>query len=124
MIIPEFLDGLIIQVGQGGAPRLRPDLVDMFRAKRDELLGILGQIPVGSYETDPLARVTRRSTFPFTQIYTMQPGAGQLTYSSDLLRRDLGADDNTVEFIIRRIREVSSKRGLDLSRKDFLFETT
>jgi hypothetical protein len=68
--------------------------------------------------------VTRRSTFPISQIYNLRPGETTLTYSSELFRRDLGADDNTIEFLIRRIREVGNKRALDLSRTDFLFETT
>ena len=123
MIIPEFLDNLHVQVGQTGAPRERTDLADKFRAKRDSLLEILGNVPVGTYETDPLARVTRRSTFPVSQIYGMAPGSGQLGYSTELFKQDLQADDATVAFLIRRIREVGNKQDLDISRQDFLFET-
>jgi hypothetical protein len=121
MIIPEFLDALDIQVGSTGTPARRQDLVDKFRGKRDQLLEALSNVPIEVIESDRAAGITRRSYMPFTQIYGMKPGTQQIVSSSELLRRDLGADDETIAFLIQRIREVSVRKDVDISRQDFLF---
>ena len=69
----------------------------------------------------PRAGITRRTYLPFTQLYGMKPGTQQVLGSSELFRRDLGADDDTIAFLIQRIREVSVRKDIDLSREDFLF---
>jgi hypothetical protein len=121
MVIPEFLDGLEIRVGATGETQPRQDLIDKFRAKRDELLGVLSHIPFGILESDRAAGLTRRTYQPFQTLYGLKPGQQQLFASSDYLRRDLGADDQTIGFILDRLREYSVRKDIDISRQDFLF---
>lgn len=121
MVIPEFLDALQIRVGPTGETEPRQDLIDKFRAKRDTLLGILSNIPFGLIESDRAAGITRRTYQPLHQLYGLAPGEHQLFASSQLIKGDLGADDNTFQFIWNRLREVGQRRQLiDLSRDDFL----
>jgi len=121
MIIPEFLDALEIQVGQTGAPARRQDLIDKFRAKRDEILETLSNIPFGILESDRAAGLTRRTFLPFQELYKIPRGTQQLFGSSEFYRRDLGGDDATVDWLIDRLRERSVQRDVDLSLTDFLF---
>jgi len=123
MIIPEFLDALEIQVGQTGAPARRQDLIDKFRAKRDEILETLSNIPFGILESDRAAGLTRRTYAPFQTLYGLEKGTRQLFGSSEFYRQDLGGSDETIAWIMDRLREYSVRRDVDLNRQDFLFRT-
>jgi hypothetical protein len=121
MVIPEFLDALDIRVGQTGATVSRGDLISQFRTKRDELLTTLAGVPFGMVESDAAAGITRRTYLPFQKIYGLDPQKSALFASSDFYRQQLGADDNTVQFLFDRLREVSQARALvDMTRQDFL----
>jgi hypothetical protein len=121
MVIPEFLDALDIRVGQTGAPETNATLVTAFRAKRDELLETLSAIPFGILESDRGAGVTRRTYLPFQKIYGLEKGQQQLFGSSEFYRRDLGGEDDTIAFLLDRLREYSVRKDVDLTRTEFLF---
>jgi len=72
-------------------------------------------------ESDAAAGITRRTYLPFQKIYGLDPSKSALFASSDFYRQQLGADDNTVQFLFDRLREVSKARSLvDMTRQDFL----
>jgi hypothetical protein len=121
MVIPEFLDALDVRVGQTGAPETNATLVTAFRAKRDELLETLSAIPFGILESDRGAGVTRRTYLPFQKIYGLEKGQQQLFGSSEFYRRDLGGEDDTIAFLLDRLREYSVRKDVDLTRTEFLF---
>ncbi len=121
MVIPEFLDSLVITVGPTGRGERNQTLIDKFRGKRDELLETLSNIPFGILESDQAAGITRRTYLPFQELYRLQPGRNQLFGSGDLYRRDLGGDEATVAFLLDRLREYSVRRDIDIARQDFLY---
>jgi hypothetical protein len=116
-----YLDFLEIQVGAGGSAVYRQDLTDKFKTKWADLLETFSNIPFGILESDRAAGLTRRTYLPFQQLYGLTPGAQQLFFSSDFYRRDLGATDDTIAFLIDRIREHSVRRDIDMTREDFIF---
>jgi hypothetical protein len=116
-----YLDFLEIQVGAGGSAVYRQDLTDKFKTKWADLLETFSNIPFGILESDRAAGLTRRTYLPFQQLYGLTPGAQQLFFSSDFYRRDLGATDDTIAWLMDRLREYSVRRDVDLTRQDFIF---
>jgi hypothetical protein len=77
MIIPEFLDELLISRADWEPPTATGS-EDKFRAKRDEILETLSNVPFGILESDRAAGLTRRTHLPFQKLYGSRRASSSL----------------------------------------------
>ncbi len=123
LIIPGFLDNLQVKVGETGATDNRPDLVQKFKDKVASVLENLSRVPFGILESDAGAQVTRRTYLPFQKLYELTKGTSDLFASSEYYKLDLKADDETIAYLLTRLREYNIRTDMirDWGRDDFLF---
>ena len=119
---PDTYHAIIFGIDDPGAQQgLNTQMTDAVKQKLEELVQRESSVPFGF--TEETRGLTRTTYLPFRALDQAR-GQADVFVSRQLLREDLGLDDDYIEQLFARIRAVVLDRNLvrDVSREDFLAE--